>query len=69
MKIKDCPFCNGSMKLQTTYDTEWVECTKCKLKSHTLVGDYYDEGFMCGQYIIPMWNKEVDYIKGLKERN
>lgn len=57
MEIKPCPKCGGKGILKTTYDTEWVECEKCGVKTEIEIGDYYDEGFMNGSYAIPKWNK------------
>lgn len=56
-KIKPCPICGYKAKLITTYDKEQVICTNCKVRTEIEVGDYYDEGFMDGTYVIPKWNK------------
>ncbi|WP_125153651.1 Lar family restriction alleviation protein [Clostridium rectalis] len=59
MKIKQCSKCGGEGILKTTYDTEWVECKNCGIRTEKEVGDYYDEGFMDGSYAIPKWNKGI----------
>lgn len=57
MEIKKCCKCGGKGKLITTYDTEQVICESCKVRTNIEMGDYYDEGFMDGSYVIPQWNK------------
>lgn len=43
----------------TGYDFEYVICEKCKCKTETEIGDYYDEGYMDGSYVIPRWNAGI----------
>lgn len=56
IKLLPCPFCGGEAELHTDYDTEWIECTQCHCSTAKQAGDYYDEGFMDGTYVIPIWN-------------
>ena len=57
VKIKPCPICGCKAKLITTYDREQIICTYCKARTEIEIGDYYDEGFMDGSYVIPQWNR------------
>lgn len=56
MQINPCPKCGGNGILKTTYDTEQIVCENCGCHTEKEVGDYYDEGFMDGSYVIPQWN-------------
>ena len=54
IELKPCPFCGGEAVVHTDYDTEWIECTQCHCSTAKQAGDYYDEGFMDGTYVIPI---------------
>ncbi|MDU4953775.1 hypothetical protein HF846_04125 [Clostridium cadaveris] len=56
-KLKPCPKCGGEGELNIGYDTEKVVCKQCGAKTHTFVGDYYDEGFMDGEVATAWWNR------------
>lgn len=58
-ELKPCPKCGGKPNLVLGYDFEYVICEKCKCKTETEFGDYYDEGYMDGLYVIPKWNAGV----------
>lgn len=57
MGINSCIKCSGEGELITTYDTEQVICKNCGVKTEKEVGDYDDEGFIHGDYVIPRWNR------------
>lgn len=57
--MNPCPRCGGKPKLVTGYDFEYVICENCKCKTETEIGDYYDEGYMDGSYVIPRWNAGI----------
>jgi hypothetical protein len=57
VEIKPCIKCGGEGELITTYDTEQIVCKNCGAETEKEVGDYYDEGFMRGDYVIPRWNR------------
>lgn len=58
-EMNPCPRCGGKPNLVTGYDFEYVICEKCKCKTETEIGDYYDEGYMDGSYVIPRWNAGI----------
>lgn len=65
-KIHKCCRCGGEGKLITTYDKEQIVCKNCKVRTAIEYGDYYDEGFMDGLYVIPQWNRgEVNFLEKL----
>lgn len=55
-KLNPCPKCGGMAILVVDYDFEYVICADCGSKTETIIGDYYDEGFMDGSYCIHRWN-------------
>lgn len=57
--MNPCPMCGGKGKLITTYDTEQIICSCCGSKTKKEVGDYYDEGFMDGSYVVKDWNSGI----------
>ena len=50
-----CQHCKGKGLLKTTYDKEQIICLTCGIRTPIEVGDYYDEAFMDGSYVIPYW--------------
>ena len=65
-----CHHCGGTGILKTGWDTEQIICITCGARTKIEYGDYYDEGFMDGRYVIPQWNKgSIDFKERILNEN
>ena len=63
-RLKPCPFCGGTAKVQRSYGFYKVYCTECKATNLKLVvGGTCLDSYKTRQEAIEAWNRRTDNCK------